>query len=265
MTRRLLKDMVFGMLSKVGVHPAMATPRDEIAGLISRLRPVTCDTQLVRLGPAGDGGYLVPDDLEGVGACFSPGVDTVAGFELDCAERGMDVYMADASVDGPPVTHPKFHFLRKFVGAVSGSGFMRIEDWVAEAEGDKGSELLLQMDIEGYEYEVILGMSDALLARFRVVVVEFHRLNQLWNDPFFRLASRAFDRLLQTHTCVHHHPNNVSDSIRYGGLDIPALSELTFLRNDRIHGARYTSEFPHPLDRDNSDRDSLALPRCWYT
>jgi len=263
-TRRFLKDVVFGMLTKVGVHPAMATPRNKIEELISHLRPVACNRPLIRLGPRGDGGYLVPDDLKGIGACFSPGVDAVAGFELDCAQRGMEVYMADASVDGPPELHPRFHFKKKYIGAISSCSFIRIEDWVDESRVPEGMELLLQMDIEGFEYEVLLGISDALLTRFRIIVVEFHRLNQLWNDPFFRLASRALYRLLQTHTCVHHHPNNVADSVSYGGLEIPALSELTFLRNDRICAPRYASDFPHRLDLDNSARAPLPLPHCWY-
>jgi hypothetical protein len=39
------------------------------------------DVPLIRLGADGDGGYLVPDDLEDVAACFSPGVDDRASFE----------------------------------------------------------------------------------------------------------------------------------------------------------------------------------------
>lgn len=36
---------------------------------------------LIRLGPNGDGGYLVPDDLTGIEACFSPGVCATSEFE----------------------------------------------------------------------------------------------------------------------------------------------------------------------------------------
>ncbi len=66
---------------------------------------------------------------------------------------------------------------------------------------EQGAELLLQIDTEGYEYETFLGMSDELARRFRIIAAEFHDLDQLWNRPFFRLASRAFDKILQTHSC----------------------------------------------------------------
>ncbi len=40
------------------------------------------------MGGENDGGYLVPDDLEGIEYCFSPGVSNIATFELDCLNRG---------------------------------------------------------------------------------------------------------------------------------------------------------------------------------
>ena len=43
--------------------------------LIEEIRPDTTDKPLIRLGSEADGGYLVPDDLEGIVACFSPDVD----------------------------------------------------------------------------------------------------------------------------------------------------------------------------------------------
>ena len=63
-------------------------------------------------GPDGDGGYLVPDDLEGIVACFSPGVSNVAGFEKDCALKGMKVFMADASVEARPRSIRSLSLLR---------------------------------------------------------------------------------------------------------------------------------------------------------
>jgi hypothetical protein len=106
---------------------------------------------LIRLGPDGDGGYLVPDDLAGINECFSPGVSGIAGFEEHCASRGMDVFLADASVDGPPVQHARFHFTPRYIGAFSGEHFLSLDDWVSSTAVPSGNDLLLQMDIEGYE------------------------------------------------------------------------------------------------------------------
>lgn len=226
---------------------------------------MSCDKELIRLGPIGDGGYLIPDDLEGIEACFSPGVGFYSIFEKDCADRGMKVFLADKSVDKPKQSHEHFVFTKKHIGIINNDSFMTINDWVESSLPDSKSDLLLQMDIEGSEYEVLLVVSDDILQRFRIIVIEFHSLNRLCSNPFFKLASKVFEKLLQTHTCVHNHPNNFSSSVKFKGLEIPEVIELTFLRNDRISSPSFAKIFPHPLDADNTeDHPSLPLPKCWY-
>ena len=91
---------------------------------------MSCDKPLIRLGPDSDGGYLVPDDLAGIKACFSPGVAQVSGFERDCANLGMQVFLADRSVENPPESHRLFEFTNKFVGVTTSEEFMTLDHWV---------------------------------------------------------------------------------------------------------------------------------------
>ena len=256
--------IVIKIFSIVNVYPTKMTSRDDLQTLIYKLHPVSCSKELIRLGPKGDGGYLVPNDLDGIEACFSPGVSCVSGFEKDCADLGMKVFLADKSVEQPAESHRRFDFTKKFVGAISNDDFMTLGNWVNSSKLEPDSDLLLQIDIEGCEYEVFLSMPDSLLHRFRIIVVEFHQLAQLWSKPFFNIASTAFEKILQTHTCVHIHPNNYCGYLDVNGLKIPRVSEFTFLRNDRITDPSFQIFFPNPLDVDSSDRPSLILPRCWY-
>ena len=246
--------------------PFAPGPTDPAAvrALLRRLAPVETDRPLVRLGPDGDGGYLVPDDLDGVAACFSPGVSTESGFERACAERGMDVFLADKSVNGPAEAHPRFHFSPVFVGATADDDFTTLDAWVAASGVAPGADLLLQMDVEGFEYEALLSASPALLRRFRVVVVEVHLLDHLWDRAFFHVASRTLGKLLDGHACVHAHPNNYGAVEERGGVAVPAVVELTFLRRDRVGASAPAARLPHPLDRDNDgDAPPVALPACW--
>jgi hypothetical protein len=172
--------------------------------------------ELIRLGPDADGGFLVPNDLDGIEACFSPGLSFTAGFKRDCAELGMRVFMADGSVEKPPEFHSAFRVLKKFIGSSTCGDFVSLEDWVNSSVPEKTGDLLLQMDIEGCKYEALLSIPISIQRRFRIVVVEFHFLDFLFSKPLFSIYSRAFERLLQTHSCVHFHPNNVCKSIRVG-------------------------------------------------
>lgn len=262
--RSLIKNSMIRTLGIVDAFPVRSTESGEVRALLDRLYPIACDKPLIRLGPCGDGGYLIPDDLGGIEACFSPGVDLVSGFEKDCAARGIHVFLADNTVEQPAEEDELFHFTKKFVGAFSNDDFMTLDRWVDSVSLSKHSDLMLQMDVEGSEYEVFFSMSEALMERLRIIVVEFHALNQLWDKNFFKIASRVFDRILYTHSPVHIHPNNCCGSLKKKGLDIPVAMEFTFLRRDRILRPRYEQQFPNCLDCDNVDKAGLVLPECWY-
>jgi hypothetical protein len=265
---KISESLIHTWLRKVllpsGGYPAKLTSKEDILSLIAKLRPIRGQHELIRLGPDEDGGYLVPDDLEGIVACFSPGVNTVSRFEADLAERGMDVFLADYSVDGPAEMHKKFHFQKKFLGATSNDIFMTLDNWVADS--CPGSEdLLLQIDIEGYEYETFLSTSEALMKRFRIIVVEFHNLHHFWNKLYFQQVAPAYEKILQTHTCVHIHPNTSTGSVKIKGLELPKALEVTFHRKDRVGKTDFVSHLPHPLDRDNIPGKSLVLDPVFYT
>jgi hypothetical protein len=257
-------ENILNLQGKLPFFPMQATPAERVGALIQRLHPVRCDRELIRLGPDSDGGYLAPNDLDGVEVCFSPGVSDVAGFEHDCAERGMMVFMADASVDGPPEVHPRFRFLKKFVGPSTNGEFISLEDWITNSVNGRPGDLLLQMDIEGAEYETLLSIPSGLQNRFRIMIVEFHCLDYLFSEPMFSIYSKVFEKLLTTHTCVHIHPNNVCRLIKAGELEIPQMAEFTFLRNDRISRPKYATTFPHPLDRNNVEKPVIPLPKSCY-
>lgn len=263
--RKTIRAAKVRLVAGLGMHATERTSVADVRALLRLLRPVDGGVDLVRLGPDGDGGYLLPDDLAGVDYLFSPGVSTESGFEAELAERGMRVFMADYSVDGPAAPHARFEFDKKFVGAATDGHFVTLDDWVTSKVADPNAELLLQMDIEGGEYETLLAASPALLARFRIMIIELHWLAELWNRPFFTLAERLFRKLTLTHSVVHIHPNNCCGSVRSDGIEIPRIAEFTFVRNDRLRGGGYRTAFPHPLDRPNVAKAPLDLPACWYS
>lgn len=264
MRNRLVRDALLSAVGAAGLHCVKRIDRPRLAALIRSLRPIRTDAPLIRIGPPGDGGYLVPDDLDGIDFAFSPGVSTESGFEAALARRGMNVFLADYSVDGPAQTSDRFVFTKKFVGSFSDETYMTLDEWKHRSIGDDSGDLLLQMDIEGAEFDTLLNVSDSLLQQFRIMVIEFHYLHQLWNKPWFLLVERVFHKLLRTHKVTHIHPNNCCGSFRSDGLEIPRVAEFTFYRKDRIRHEAYCATFPHPLDADNTGKKPLVLPPCWY-
>jgi hypothetical protein len=267
-----IRSKIMGLGRRIVTHSGKwmitePTDQHELTQLLRRLHPVMPPQGLRRIGPAGDGGYLVPDDLAGIAACFSPGVGELSGFELDCVELGMRAHLADASVASPQFADDRLDFIPKFIRAVADDHSVTLGDWVLDTEPDPSQELMLQIDIEGDEWGVFLGASSALLARFRIIVVELHDLNRLFDANAFPLLRVAFDKILENHVCVHIHPNNNVPLMTAGDVEVPDVAEFTFLRNDRIDpgSATYATQFPHPLDVDSSTWfPSMTLPRSLY-
>jgi hypothetical protein len=237
----------------------------DVHAFIKKLHPKATLKPLIRIGPDGDGGYLLPDDLDGILACFSPGVDVESRFELQLAERGMEIFLADYSVENPKVNHPRFHFSKKYIGAMDHGIFMSMDRWVAESlPTDTSADLLLQMDVEGFEYEAIFSMSQALLNRFRILVIEFHSFDRIFEKQFYHHIRRIFDKLLINHSIVHIHPNNCKKAHTIKGIDLPPYLEFTLVRNEGVKAEVYVQPGAHPLDQDNVAMEKVELSKVWY-
>lgn len=238
-----------------------------VRATIALLHPQYVGKELIRIGHDHDGGYLIPNDLSGIEACFSAGVGDVSLFEYDCLQRGMKIFLADASVEKSTINLPddSFDFLKKFIGDTTNDKFTTLESWVKESGVSEKSDLLLQMDIEEGEYPVLTHCSEDFLKRFRIISIEFHDMNFLNRDSFYKTATAIFKKLTTSHTCVHLHPNNYFPCVNRYGIMIPPLLEATFLRNDRVICREYVKQFPHPLDADNVVKNAhYPLPKDWY-
>ena len=68
--------------------------------------------------------------------------------------------------------------------------------------------MILQMDIEGAEYDVLTFESTATLGRFSAMIIEFHGLEQFFDRRFLHTTSIIFEKLYRNFSICHVHPNN---------------------------------------------------------
>jgi hypothetical protein len=250
-------------LLKYGINVTRAVSDEKLSHFFNLINPIISDKKLVRVGDEEDGGYLVPFDLNGIEACFSPGVSLEASFELNLAKFGVKSYMADYSVNASPIENNLFDFEKKYLGAQNDEIFMTLQSWVDKKEPN-GSDFILQMDIEGAEYEVIYQSPVELLKKFRIIIIEFHSLGILFSPGGYEIIRLAFKKLLEHFEIVHIHPNNCVEPISNGRFEVPPVMEFTFLRKDRVLSQEPAKDFPHILDVKNfPDRPDVVLPDCW--
>jgi len=250
-----------------GLFLEIMTDPAKLRDLVSKLRPIATKYELIRIGSENDGGYLLPDDLDGISVCFSPGVDVNSSFEADLLQKkAINSHLADFSVEGPPSGFQPRSFLKKYIGAFDDDQFITLDTWVrGQTEYGSDGDFLLQMDIEGGEYASVLATSSEVLNRFRVIALEIHNIES-WGDPaFFRIVEDFFNKLCQKFYVLHNHPNNCCGIVNLNGVYLPRVFELTLLRKDRADFLGFRSDFPHPLDRPNMEnRPDLLLPAGWF-
>ena len=193
---------------------------------------------LIRIGGSGDGAYLIPNDLSQVGHCLSPGVNNFKHFEDELTTKfDIKCDMYDASSDVNKLTTPliegKQTFQKLWLDIDNKPDSISIEQWLASKSPESG-DCILQMDIEGAEYEVINSCPGETLKRFRIIVAEFHYMDEAVSES--SAIHEAFSRLAQNHVCVHAHPNNCCGDFFHeqSGMNVPRVVELSFLRNDRF-------------------------------
>jgi hypothetical protein len=260
-TEKLGRKFLFKISSKLGRN----TTEEELAKFIEKLQPVETSRPRIRVGGNGDGGYLLPDDLSGIERCFSPGVAYTSSFELELASRGIPCSLADYSVDYSGEESTLIKFDKKFIGISNSKKFMTLASWVNRDTTSNTSDLLLQMDIEKYEYPVILGTSLDTLKRFRIMVIEFHSLDVLLKIKTFEYVKTIFEKILKDFYVVHIHPNNFGTPVQLGKILVPPVMEFTFYRKDVADVIGKAKNFPHQLDRKNVEhKEDLILPSAWY-
>jgi hypothetical protein len=61
--------------------------KEELLEIIQKLQPVETGHELIRIGCLNDGGYLIPNDLDGISVCISPGTAGEFSFERHLADK----------------------------------------------------------------------------------------------------------------------------------------------------------------------------------
>jgi hypothetical protein len=220
------------------------------------MRPKPSPFPLRRVGGNGDGAYLVPAILDQVTACFSPGVSNRKDFEDELLEDfGIRSHLLDFSSDledfVTPLVEGRQTFRKKWLSTDGRENSLSLAEWISLSEVDEGANFLLQMDIEGAEYENLIGSTSRTLEKFSILVIEFHGLaSRIQSSSSRGEVEQILAVLSASFRSVHARINNCCEVIQVGKrLRIPEVLEVTLLRSDYFEDvALHRTYVPHPLD-----------------
>ena len=229
----------------------------ELEQVIRLFQPMAIPIDLIRVGSRNDGGYLIPNDLKGIKACFSAGVANNSDFEYQLAEQDIICFLADASVDNPCTQHNNFNFTKNYIKAIGSQGSITLDDWINKAIASTPlplSDYILSMDIEGDELEVLLTTPNRVISKFRIITLELHGLERMLHRSFLELYHALICKLSESFIVCHIHPNNSCPIVKAGEIIIPGTIEITLLNRNRILTATNSrpAVLPHALDSPNN-------------
>lgn len=218
------------------------------------IRPCV-NSDLLRVGPAGDGGYcLTKSSLSNCDFFISIGLGWNVAFEQDLINlysmRGVGIdpgwsiflwlkhfvkklLMRDRPRDVNFFTDVS-QFVRQFIFRIKNPSFKIINKKCASSplsrkdidinsvlrRNSQQKSILLKLDIEGDEYEILKSMRS--LAQISTLIVEFHEINSKYKE-FCTIVCKLLEQFHVSH--VHINP-----TVTQSGGFMPDVLEVTFER-----------------------------------
>lgn len=245
--------------ARPGIPEPMTNP---VLEALSLLTPYDIDIPKRRIGPNGDGGYVLADRLSPSQTVMSYGIGTEYRFDEAMAEAGHTVYMFDHTIAPPVLTRPNMVWFEEGVAGTSEPArkLHSLQDQI-DRLGVEGDRLILKMDVEGAEFDAIGMMPDRTLCRFEQILVEVHYLAYLENEALRAGIVAMLRKLNRFFTLFHVHANNCDGSNGLSivqGVPVSNLLELSYIRTSAVTRTASTTLYPTPLDYPNlHPRDKL--------
>ncbi len=196
---------------------------------------------LVRVGRNIDGGYVMIDDFNSISHAYSFGIGSDISWDQYIADKGIEVYCYDPTVEALPETEEpseKLKFYRIGIGGVDDleNSLLSMKTLLDMNKDSNRDNLMLKMDVEGAEWPFLENVSEDLLAKFRQITFELHDMACGNLDK----KIECLEKLGRTHQPVWVHANNGSGIVKGKKTEIPPLLEITYVRK-----ADYTFEDIH--------------------
>jgi hypothetical protein len=239
-------------------EPDVAALRKTLFDEITPVALTNCEVE--RYGDSFDGGYLSCKNLlSAASAVYSYGINAQDEWGCDISHLiKVPVHQYDCFNPIRPVCAvgaPVFH--DECIGPAraveSGRPYDTLEAQIAR-NGDAGKRLIVKLDVEGSEWQSLLGAPDQVLDTIDQLTVEFHDLDR--TTPLYLDTVRKLKRFFHI---AHVHDNNWVCNAAAAPFTTTAI-EVLFV-NKRIGLPDPGGAAPppvHPLD----SRNNRELPDC---
>ena len=127
-----------------------------------------------------DGGYILLNDLKNIKIAYSFGLDFEISFEKELADRNIDVFMYDHTINKLPFENSKFHWKKIGLGGKNTRENMTTLPELIKENGHSNKEnMILKLDIESYEWDELQYLQFKFLENLNILLENFIFLIQM--------------------------------------------------------------------------------------
>ena len=98
------------------------------------------------------------------------------GHSFNLADRGIDVYMYDHTINSLPYNYTKFHWKKiGITGKNKSNNLLKsLKELIIENGHSTEDNMILKMEIEYHEWELLIDGSEKILSQFKYILLELH-------------------------------------------------------------------------------------------
>ena len=155
-------------------------------------------------------------------------------FDKYLANRGIDVYMYDHTINSLPYNNSKFHWKKIGISGKSQRSKLlkSLEELIIENGHSLEKNMILKIDVEHCEWESLKNISNNILNQFKYIAIEFHFINEKNETKLYYDILKKFNK---SHQVFYLRCQGRDNIVTFGNNRICKYLEVSYIiKKDNI-------------------------------
>ena len=200
----------------------------------------------ILMGNIYDGSYVLLDDFKDIKIAYSIGIGKKIQFDKALADKGIDVYMYDHTIEKLPYENEKFHWKKIGIGNNANAGRTHNIQTLTEMMKDNGhtneKNMILKIDVEGPEWKALNDLPEEVFIQFKFIIMEFHFFKLYPENP--ELAYNVFKKIYKTHQAFYVHCCHLPGEKTFGNNRFCVCLEVSYAKRSEYSFTKDKSIYP---------------------
>ena len=181
----------------------------------------------ILIGEKKDGSYVLLDDFKDIKIAYSFGISYKIDFDKALADRGIDIYMYDHTINNLPYNNSKFHWQKIGIAGnkEKNDKLKTLEELILINGHTLEKNMILKMDVEYSEWNSLKDLPDNILNQFKYILIEFH-FDEKKN---IKLYYNVLKKLQNNHQVFYIRCNGRNKIITFGNNRICKYLEVSYV------------------------------------